>query len=215
MTLPFGVSTLRSVHNHAAFAKRRRMYDHKRVGELPTLLSSWGDSIEARCGLHRRQQPLPHLVELLGHARLDFGKLVEKLAIGYELPNLLLQRPAEPASRSRGLSRAQQRFLSSLRALPFFELRLGVLKPRGNTWVEKGIDVKVAVDMIGMAYKNQYDVALLVSGDGDYVDCVRAVKDAGRHVVNAYFVSSQSLALRDACDNWICMDKDYLVDVLK
>lgn len=124
--------------------------------------------------------------------------------------NAQLNQQADPEAY-----RAQQRFLSSLRALPFFELRLGVLKPRGNTWVEKGIDVKVAVDMIGMAYKNQYDVALLVSGDGDYVDCVRAVKDAGRHVVNAYFVSSQSLALRDACDNWICMDKDYLVDVLK
>lgn len=155
------------------------------------------------------------LVELLGHARLDFGKLVEKLAIGYELYrtyyyNAQLNQQADPEAY-----RAQQRFLSSLRTLPFFELRLGVLKPRGNTWVEKGIDVKVAVDMIGMAYKNQYDVALLVSGDGDYVDCVRAVKDAGNHVVNAYFVSSQSPALRDACDDWICMDKDYLVDVLK
>jgi len=65
-----------------------------------------------------------------------------------------------------------------------------------------------------MAYQNQYDVAMLVSGDGDYVDCVRAVKAAGKHVVNAYFISSQSPALKDACDDWVCMDKDYLEDIL-
>lgn len=154
------------------------------------------------------------LINLLGHAKLDFGKFIEKLSSGYELfrtyyYNAQLNQQADPNAY-----KAQQQFLSSLRSLPFFELRLGVLRPRGDTWVEKGIDVKVAVDMIGMAYKSQYDVALLVSGDGDYVDCVRAVKDAGKHVVNAYFVSSQSQALRDACDDWICMDKNYLDDML-
>ena len=64
--------------------------------------------------------------------------------------------------------------------------------------------------MIGMAYRDQYDVAMLVSGDGDYVECVRAVKNAGKHVMNAYFAASQSDALRDVCDDWICIDKNYL-----
>jgi len=154
------------------------------------------------------------LRDLLGHARINYGKLVEKLSDGHELYrtyyyNALLNQQADP-----GGYQSQQRFLSTLRALPFFELRMGILKQRGSTWVEKGIDVKVAVDMIGMAYQDQYDVAMLVSGDGDYVDCVKAVKAAGKHVVNAFFVSSQSQALRDTCDNWVCMDKDYLKEII-
>jgi len=73
------------------------------------------------------------LVDLLGHARINLGKLIARLSDGYELYrtyyyNAQLNQQADPA-RYKG----QQRFLSSLRNLPFFELRLGVLKPRGNT----------------------------------------------------------------------------------
>lgn len=89
------------------------------------------------------------LVGLLGHAKLDFGKFIGKLSTGYELfrtyyYNAQRNQQADPLAY-----KSQQQFLSSLRSLPFFELRLGVLRPRGDTWVEKGIDVKVAVDMIG------------------------------------------------------------------
>ena len=155
------------------------------------------------------------LVDLLGHAKLDYGKFVQKLSQGHEVYrtyyyNIQLNQQADPDAY-----RSQQRFHSYLRNLPFFELRLGVLRRRGTGWVEKGVDVKVAVDMIGMAYRDQYDVAMLVSGDGDYVECVRAVKDAGKHVMNAYFASSQSDALRDVCDNWICIDKNYLKGLTK
>jgi uncharacterized LabA/DUF88 family protein len=36
------------------------------------------------------------------------------------------------------------------------------------TTVEKGIDVRIALDMIRMAYQNKYDVALLFSQDQDF-----------------------------------------------
>ena len=155
------------------------------------------------------------LVDLLGDAKLDYGKFVTKLSEGYELYrsyyyNVQLNQQDDPNKY-----KSQQHFHSYLRKLPFFELRLGVLRKRGDTWIEKGVDVKVAVDMISMAHRDQYDVEMLVSGDGDYVECVRATKDAGKHVINAYFVSSQSDALRDVCDDWVCIDKNYLKGLRK
>jgi len=39
----------------------------------------------------------------------------------------------------------QQRFLDRLRMTPYFEVRLGRLEPRGGTYVEKGVDVQIAV----------------------------------------------------------------------
>ena len=50
---------------------------------------------------------------------------------------------------------------------------------------EKAVDVKLATDLIML--RGNYDVAVLVSGDQDYVPAVQAVKDAGKTVVNVAF----------------------------
>lgn len=59
-----------------------------------------------------------------------------------------------------------------------FENRLGT---------EKAVDVKLASDMITL--KDIYDVAVIVSGDQDYVPAVEVVKDAGKQVVNVAFLT--------------------------
>ena len=50
---------------------------------------------------------------------------------------------------------------------------------------EKAVDVKLACDMVVL--KDIYDVAVIVSGDQDYVPAVGFVKDAGKRVVNVSF----------------------------
>lgn len=51
---------------------------------------------------------------------------------------------------------------------------------------EKAVDVHLAVDMVTL--KDIYDVAVILSGDQDYVPAVRAVKDSGKRVVNVAFL---------------------------
>lgn len=50
---------------------------------------------------------------------------------------------------------------------------------------EKAVDVKLATDLIML--RDIYDVALIVSGDQDYVPAVQAVKDFGKIVINVAF----------------------------
>ena len=50
---------------------------------------------------------------------------------------------------------------------------------------EKAVDVKLATDMIVL--REIYDVAIILSGDQDYVPAVEVVKDSGRRVVNVAF----------------------------
>jgi len=50
---------------------------------------------------------------------------------------------------------------------------------------EKAVDVKLATDMIVL--RDIYDVAVIVSGDQDYVPAVQAIKDFGKIVVNVVF----------------------------
>lgn len=52
---------------------------------------------------------------------------------------------------------------------------------------EKAVDVKLAVDMITL--KDIYDVAMIVSGDQDYVPAVEVIKDSGKQVVNVAFTT--------------------------
>ena len=49
------------------------------------------------------------------------------------------------------------------------------------------MDVKLATDLIML--RDIYDVALIVSGDQDYVPAVQAVKDFGKIVINVAFAA--------------------------
>ena len=50
---------------------------------------------------------------------------------------------------------------------------------------EKAVDVKLATDLIVL--RDIYDVALILSGDQDYVPAVAVVKDSGKRVINVAF----------------------------
>lgn len=65
-----------------------------------------------------------------------------------------------------------------------FEKRLGT---------EKAVDVKLATDLIKL--KDTYDVAIIVSGDQDYVPAVESVKDFGKRIVNVAFLKEDGKLL--------------------
>ena len=77
------------------------------------------------------------------------------------------------------------------------------MEPRGDTWEEKGVDTRLVADMVFMAARDLYDVAILVSGDGDLAFAAQAVKDLGKHVENSYFKKGRSQHLIKACDAFI------------
>jgi len=59
-----------------------------------------------------------------------------------------------------------------------------------------------------MAFKNHYDIAILVSSDGDFSTAVSAVKDSGKHVEIACF--PKSYQLQSVADKVIHLNKETL-----
>jgi len=51
----------------------------------------------------------------------------------------------------------------------------------------KGVDIALTKDMLVNAFYNNYDVAVLVSGDGDYVPVVEELKRMGKIVIVAFY----------------------------
>lgn len=58
---------------------------------------------------------------------------------------------------------------------------------------EKAVDVKLAIDLILL--RDIYDVAVIVSGDQDYVPAVQAVKDFGKTIINVAFLTKDEKLL--------------------
>lgn len=49
-------------------------------------------------------------------------------------------------------------------------------------FVEKAVDVQLAVDVVTMAVANQYEVAYILSADGDYTPAIKFVQSQGKTV---------------------------------
>jgi uncharacterized LabA/DUF88 family protein len=104
----------------------------------------------------------------------------------------------------------QRAFFAGVTAIPYCELRLGRLVY--NNWpgsppYEKGVDIQLATDMITHSFKDNYDVAILVAGDNDFVGALQSVKDNGKNVEVALFGKERtSMQLRKVSDKIITID---------
>jgi len=72
--------------------------------------------------------------------------------------------------------------------------------PRTKSKGSKRVDITLSVDMLAHAYQKNYDVAVLVAGDEDYVPLVTAVKNAGRRVFLWFVDNGLSPALKRSAD---------------
>ena len=154
------------------------------------------------------------LKQAFGRTDVDFSKFSQAL-VGEDRQLVRTYYYNAPVDQKREPMRYrnQQKFFHALRRIDYFELRLGRLVYRGWPSVspfEKGIDIKLGTDMLVHGVSQNYDVAILVSGDTDFVDALQAVKDRGLNVEAALFPSSGSQRLRDVVDKVIPLDAQFL-----
>ena len=83
----------------------------------------------------------------------------------------------------RGIG-AQKREINKMKSFYFFETRLKPLQySKKQGIIQKGVDVQLAVDLVSNAYLNNYDIAVLFSGDIDLYESVKLVKSLGKQVI--------------------------------
>ena len=74
-------------------------------------------------------------------------------------------------------------------------------------YTEKRVDVSIAVDMVTMAWADQFDTAYLLSADGDFVPAVEAVGSRGKKVFAASPVVGREL--QKAVDTFIPLKREW------
>jgi uncharacterized LabA/DUF88 family protein len=132
--------------------------------------------------------------------KIDFKKLVDYLLDKRDLTRAIYycSKPIPPAKAS------QIGFYDYLRHIGIqvidkpLKTRYDPITKKTRT-VEKGVDVALAVDLIGMAWEGAYEVAILVSGDEDYLGAVNKVMSKGKNVELVTFRNFMSKELKQAC----------------
>jgi uncharacterized LabA/DUF88 family protein len=61
-----------------------------------------------------------------------------------------------------------------------------IFRKAKNRSATKGVDIALTTDLLSNAYRNNYDVAVLIAGDDDYVPLVEDVKRLGKLVHVAF-----------------------------
>lgn len=136
----------------------------------------------------------------LGRTDVNIGKFARKLVGTHHHGRTYYYNVRVSRQYNELVHNNQQRFFAALNRTPYLELRLGRHVRRGSTWMEKGVDMLLGVDLLVHAVKDLYDTAIVVSGDGDFEHAIQAVKDTGKHVEVAFFRIGRSDALLRASD---------------
>jgi len=94
-------------------------------------------------------------------------------------------------------------------ARPTTSIPMDISNPTTYYKVEKGTDVNVATYMLTLAFHNAYDVAMLVSGDSDYIPIIEQVKRLGKNVISVGVNGQNLTKLKKITDDIIILNEGF------
>jgi len=141
---------------------------------------------------------------------LDYVKLITKLAEGTNLLRAIFY-DATPENMSD-----KKKIFQDYLHHNGIQLRTKILKIRTNLcgkcgnkeikYIQKGVDVSLATDILRHSLQKSCDIYIVVSGDEDYKDAIECAKERGVKVWVASFRKSLSSDLRKSADKVILLD---------
>ena len=108
-------------------------------------------------------------------------------------------RNQDGSEKGEKLVRKQQQFLETLRSNGF-EVKPGKIMYDGGRIREKGVDVKLAVDLVIGAADDLYDTAVVVSSDTDLIPAIKYLRYKKKNVEYVGFAGDPSLGMIKECN---------------
>ena len=148
--------------------------------------------------------------------KFNFQKFANFLAGKREISDIFYYNAKLDKEQNLKKYKSQQEFFKIVRKIPNFHLILCKLLKRNIRgtnkfyYILKEDDIHMAVDMVECAGENKFDTAIVVSGDGDFVPAVEAVKRKGKKVENVYFKGSSSRNLKGHCHKSLELKREIL-----
>ncbi|HIH87277.1 MAG TPA: NYN domain-containing protein [Methanosarcinales archaeon] len=131
--------------------------------------------------------------------KIDYVKLRDELTKDYDLIRAYFYEGVIPDDDSK------RSFHNALKAQGF-HVETRPLVVRDGSFAEKGIDVMITTELLTHAFKDNFDIAVIVGGDQDYIVALKEVKREGKRIVLACFENSFSNEIQDIADESIFID---------
>ena len=140
--------------------------------------------------------------------KIKFENLINKLETKREIVDIFYYTALLDKNFDESKYKEHKKFLDKIKEIPKFNvvicnLRKITLEDGSVRFEIKGDDVYLATDLIKGAYEDLYDIAIIVSGDEDFIPAIKLAQKNGKKVINAFFPKSSSYLLRNCCNDSI------------
>ena len=144
--------------------------------------------------------------------KTKFEEIIKKVETRREIVNIFYYTALLDKSIDENGYKKHKKFLDKIKKIPNFNvvlcnLRKMILKDGKIDFAIKGDDVYLATDLIKGSYENLYDIAIIISGDADFIPAIKLAQKNGKKVINVFFPKSSSYQLRNCCDGSINLRK--------
>ncbi len=145
---------------------------------------------------HRLRDPELDFKRLLA---FDYQGLANWLCHGREIVDCIyyiaLVRKEMGNIKSEELVKDQQKLFANLQKQGW-KIKTGFMMKHDKDYKEKGVDVKLAIDILDMAYQNKYDTAIIISSDTDLIPGIVRAKELGKKIEYIAFSHRPSFAMQ-------------------
>ena len=148
-----------------------------------------------------------NLREVYGDGKYNLLCLAEAVRDGRKLVDIGFYIGLVRQEGNESIYAGQQRFLAHLSKIPLVTVWTGRIQSNYNKktgevkYKEKGVDVQLGTNLTAK-YVDLYDVAVLISSDGDYVPAVKEAQQRGKIIENASPWTRKSWHLYQVCDGF-------------
>lgn len=137
-------------------------------------------------------------------SRFDFQAFLKNITQGFQISFVGYYvgqvRKEKGNIKSEVLYANQQKLFAHLQSnIPGIKIIRGHIQNYNGVYKEKGVDVRIALDLYKMSAENAYDRAILLSSDSDLLPAVKMVQQNGKEVEYMGFSHLPSFALLKEC----------------
>ena len=186
-------------------------YNDKAMGMLK---KSCGDTIREMNELIDKENQLLQKIHTLSEnpdLKAQVRSHVTSVKERFEQHKRLKETALEKQTRS---AEAQKNFFVKIHEMDFVELKTTPLVCRNGYIIQKGVDVKLATDLIQLAFSNAYDVAVLMTGDLDLKESINLIREKlGKLVlILGYYSSNPDEAKYNTISRDLINSCDYFIN---
>lgn len=154
------------------------------------------------------------IVKLLDFDYREFAKNLikenELIEIRYYVGAIKRQNGSNK-EKSEKLYANQQKLIAKLQQQNIPVVLGNLIQHPDKSFHEKGVDVRIAVEMIRLARENKYDIAYLLSSDTDLVPAIEEVKSFNKQVYYVGVSRGQSFGLTKVSNYTILLREEDIV----